>query len=360
MNKITSSTNYENNIPLEKIVKNNPLLIDVMPYDINPISEILYSTTIDYMSSEISPSSSTNSNLNSDSIPYSKYLSTLSPSPTYALGWSNLDIRYGNWNNVGNGILGPRRDDGIFELNAAYAVSRVVEWNLLNSEKLSNPYHPLTGEYSYLSPAFIYVNRPTPILTISDACDVLANIGICSEESYPMSILKIRDHTKVLPSTITENVIIEAQKNKLRITNKVIFNTVDELHSSFYLNGPFIGVFDGYLTSTGNIIPSVVLRSSKDTRFTTNPIYLGKCIFPAIGYFSTNKTFILETCSFYHYTNNINSDNSKINPELNDPLYNRDDARFNNKKNVVSGYVSVPFEALTSNGGEIWTTINLP
>jgi hypothetical protein len=277
MNKIITSKDYRNNI----FLKNKPILIETM-------------------SSEI----------NTNSVLYSTYLSKLSNVPKYPDTLSLTD-------NL------PRvRNDGNFDLNAAYSVARIIEWHLNVSGDFKDYYSPLTGQFKkYLSPAFIAVNSPN--FTLANACEVVANMGICSEENYPISNFE----SGVLPSTIPESAKIEAQKYKYRISNKVIFKTEEELKTSLYINGPCIAVFDACLEiGTGSSYQNCV-KSDTDS--------VSQWILPIVGYSSNG--FILDTfTSYYAY------DKRKL------------------FKNIRSPYMHIDFESLTTKMyGEIWTTIDL-
>ena len=49
-----------------------------------------------------------------------------------------------------------------------------------------------SGYKGYLSPAFIYVNRsnlPGEGMYLTNACDILANKGICTEDTYNYTTL---------------------------------------------------------------------------------------------------------------------------------------------------------------------------
>jgi hypothetical protein len=316
---ITSSSNYINDtIPSPEILKNNSSLLNIIESDTKNKPLL-----IDPMSSDI----------NTSPITYSTYLSKLSTTPTLP---DTLDLR----NNIG-GFWIDRHTKCSRE---AYVVACMIEWHL-----------NVIGEFKdYLSPAFINVNLPNTSYTtinvkspsdisvedklaqvpstLSDACDVVANIGICSESSYPLSNLKsIVSPKPVIP----ESVIMEAQKYKYRISKNVKINSVDDLKTSLYLNGPCIAFIPICRDSTTN-------RIIKFTWNSISSMLIGFSTMMIVGYDS--NSFILR------YS------------DIGTNLGFRDSAFGLNSD--FSGFVSnlkfTDFPYLTSKYfGEIWTTIDL-
>jgi hypothetical protein len=99
------------------------------------------------------------------------------------------------------------------------------------------------GDYSkYLSPAFIYINRPNGLLNqgmyLSDACDILSNIGTCTDETFGYSSIDPNIIYTLTPNNIPDNAKNEA--NKYRTSNAVLVKTIDQLKTALYINGPCI------------------------------------------------------------------------------------------------------------------------
>jgi hypothetical protein len=128
--------------------------------------------------------------------------------------------------------LFPIRNQGPYGSGTGYAACVIIEWQKAN-----------IGDYSkYLSPAYIYINRPNGTLNqgmyLSDACDILSNLGTCTDETFGYSIIDIKTIYRLTPNDIPENAKIEA--NKYRTSNAVLIKTIDQLKIALYIHGPCI------------------------------------------------------------------------------------------------------------------------
>jgi len=158
--------------------------------------------------------------INPNKLTYTNYLAELvniPPKPPV------LDLR----NN-----LYPIRDQESYGSGIGYAICVIIEWQKAN-----------IGDYSkYLSPAFIYLNRPNGMLNqgmyISDACDILSNIGTCTDETFGYSTIDPKTIYTIKPENIPDNAKNEA--NKYRTSNAVLVTTIDQLKTALYLHGPCI------------------------------------------------------------------------------------------------------------------------
>lgn len=128
--------------------------------------------------------------------------------------------------------LYPIRDQGQYGSGTGYATCVIIEWQKAN-----------IGDYSkYLSPAYIYINRPNGMLNqgiyLSDACDILSNIGTCTDETFGYSTIDPKTIYTLTPNNIPDNAKNEA--NKYRTSNAVLVKTIDQLKIALYINGPCI------------------------------------------------------------------------------------------------------------------------
>jgi len=222
-------------------------------------------------------------------ITYSTYLSGLTAVPTLP---ATLDLR----NN-----LGPVRDQGEIGSCTSFGTSCMKEWQ----ESFDNEYS------GYLSPAFIYINRPKPTepgMIISDACDILARLGTCKDSTLPYSVLgpdDISANSKT-PAIIPASAKTEA--NKYRISTSVLIRTVNDLKTALYLNGPcpfgisIYGDINGYVGNHG-VRPRMWISSAP---YNT---YLGGHCMCFVGYNSNG--FIIRN-SWGTYYNPLNSTTDMI------------------------------------------------
>jgi len=128
--------------------------------------------------------------------------------------------------------LYPIRDQGPYGSGIGYATCVIIEWQKAN-----------IGDYSkYLSPAFIYINRPNGLLNqgmyLSDACDILSNIGTCTDETFGYSTIDPKTIYTLTSNNIPDYAKNEA--NKYRTSNAVLVKTIDQLKTALYINGPCI------------------------------------------------------------------------------------------------------------------------
>jgi hypothetical protein len=190
-NVLSSIPDYQNNIPQVTIFDNKTVKLDGLL-------------------SKIKPTTAT----------YKKFLTSFRSTPTFP---DVLDLR----NNIG-----PVRDQGSLGSCVSFASSAMKEWQ----ERNSNTY---TG---YFSPAYIYVNRinnPEEGMFLSDACDILANKGVCGEEDYSYNAFTAnRDPNIIKPRELPPSVITKA--NKYRTSNSVLVQTINDLKTALYLHGPCI------------------------------------------------------------------------------------------------------------------------
>ena len=191
----------------------NPILSNIPDYKNNiPVVTILDNKVIklDGLLSKIQPTT----------IKYKTFLTGLRSSPTFP---DILDLR----NN-----LGPVRDQGSLGSCVSFASSAMKEWQ----ERTEGTFN------EYLSPAYIYVNRenhPDEGMYLSNACDILANKGVCSESSYSYNnFVSNPDPNNINPSNLSTSVIKEA--NKFRTSNSVLVETINNLKTALYLHGPCI------------------------------------------------------------------------------------------------------------------------
>lgn len=105
------------------------------------------------------------SSIDSGALKYSSYFSYLSNVPVLP---ASIDLR---------DKLGPVRDQGSVGSCVGFGTSCMKEWQAVNS-----------GDYTgYLSPAFIYLHRSnigTEGMYPSEACDIIANIGVCTDNTF--------------------------------------------------------------------------------------------------------------------------------------------------------------------------------
>ena len=190
-NVLSNIPNYLNNIPKVTILDNKTVKLDGLLSKIKP-------TTITYKT----------------------FLVGLRSIPTFP---DILDLR----NNIG-----PVRDQGTLGSCASFASSAMKEWQERNDGTFSG----------YLSPAYIYINRsnnPSEGMFLSDACDILANKGVCREVDYSYSTFIANKSPDIIkPSDLPSSVINEA--NKYRTSNSVLVQTVNDLKTALYLHGPCI------------------------------------------------------------------------------------------------------------------------
>jgi len=148
---------------------------------------------------------------------YSNYLNGLSNIPSLP---SSIDLR---------NMLYPIRDQGEFGSGIGHAMCTMREWQETN-----------IGEYTkYLSPTFIYLNRPTipnQGMYLSDGCDIMSNLGSCLSDTFDSS-LTANIYT-LTSSDIPANAVVEA--NKYRTANCVLVKTINELKTALFLNGPCV------------------------------------------------------------------------------------------------------------------------
>lgn len=128
--------------------------------------------------------------------------------------------------------LYPIRNQGPYGSGTGYATCVIIEWQKAN-----------IGDYSkYLSPAYIYINRANGMLNqgmyISDACDILSNMGTCTDETFGYSTINLNTIYTLTPNDIPDNAKDEA--NKYRTSNAVLVKTIDHLKTALYINGPCI------------------------------------------------------------------------------------------------------------------------
>ena len=187
-----------------------------------------YNYKLDALTEEIKPTT----------ITYSTYLLGLTPIPTLP---DTIDLR---------DKLGSVRDQGSIGSCVSYGISCMKEWQVNNDNEYDG----------YLSPAFIYVQRSNagqPGMYLSNACDIMAAKGICTDETLPYSVLGDDDTTaNNINSSILTNVQYN-EANKYRISNSVLVKTVNDLKTALYINGPCI--FSVYVYGTSSNV-------MKDTR----------------------------------------------------------------------------------------------
>jgi hypothetical protein len=191
----------------------NTVLSDILDYKNNiPTITILDNKTVQLngLLSKIKPTTTT----------YKKFLSGLRSAPTFP---DTLDLR---------DDLGPVRDQGTLGSCVSFASSAMKEWQ----EKKEGTF---TG---YLSPAYIYVNRinnPEEGMYLSDACDILANKGVCSEVDYSYNEFVLnKSPNTIKPTSLPPSVVKEA--NRYRTSNSVLVQTINDLKTALYLHGPCI------------------------------------------------------------------------------------------------------------------------
>ena len=151
---------------------------------------------------------------------YKNYLAKLDNIPQFP---STLDLR----NN-----LGPVRDQGsIISSSAAFAACVMIEWQVSRDSEYKG----------YFSPSFLYVRRPSldHQLSICDALRTIKFYGVCKENSFSFNyLLKQRFPHYVTSRNIPFFACKEAYYYKRG--NDSLIETINELKTALYLNGPCI------------------------------------------------------------------------------------------------------------------------
>jgi hypothetical protein len=241
-------------------------------------------------------------------ITYSTYLSGLSTVPTLP---DTLDLR----NN-----LGPIRNQGPIGSCVGFGVSCMKEWQAANDNEYNG----------YLSPAFIYINRSYKGsgMLLSNACDIMASLGTCHDETFPYSVLGTNDAyaNTLTPAIIPDNA--KKQANQYRVSNSVLIRTVNDLKTALYLNGPC--PFAAYLY--GNSSLQFTIRPRMWAPIYPNNVSLGGHCMCFVGYNSNG--FIVRN-SWGTYYNPLNSTSDMI------------------------GYDYLPYADFTSYVAECWSSTDL-
>jgi len=304
MNKLVTLLPNAPIIPLINTVDSPPIISSDYPqeYLTNTPTVILPNNEVfklDALIESIKPST----------IRYSTYLRGLSSVPVLP---ETLDLR----NN-----LGPVRNQGRIGSCVSFGTSCMKEWQASNDNEYKG----------YLSPAFIYIqrsNRGQNGMYISNACDIIASNGVCTDLTLPYSVLGSDDITanKVTPSILTLDQKIEA--NKYRISNSVLIISVNDLKTALYLNGPCPFAVKIYGTSSTQftVRPRMWAPDAK------NKINAGGHCMCFVGY-NSNGFIIRNSWGQYYNPQNSTSD--------------------------MIGHDYLPFEDFTPYVMECWTTTDL-
>ena len=149
-------------------------------------------------------------------------------------------------------FLQPVRDQETYGTCVPFAIASIVEFHF-SLQNITN---------DYLSPAFIYVSRPTisnikstsDYMSLQEGLNIICNNGIVTETMYP--------YTKDMLTTKLSNRIINEGLSNTKFKNVVIIKTISELKSAITNHGPCVITIKIYSSESGKINPDNIIWKS--------------------------------------------------------------------------------------------------
>jgi len=149
-------------------------------------------------------------------------------------------------------FLQPVRDQETYGTCVPFAVASIVEFHFGLQKKIDD----------YLSPAFIYVNRPTvsnikstsDSMSLLNGLDIVCRNGIVTETMCP--------YTKDMLTTKLSNKIINEGLSNIKFKNVAIIKSINELKSAITNHGPCVITIKIYSSETGSINPDNIIWKS--------------------------------------------------------------------------------------------------
>ena len=149
-------------------------------------------------------------------------------------------------------FLQPVRDQETYGTCVPFAIASIIEFHF----SLQN----ITKDY--LSPAFIYANRPnvssitstSDYMSLQEGLTIISTNGIATESTYPYT----RDN---LTTKLSNKVINEGLSN-MKFKNIAIIKSISELKSAVTNHGPCVITIKVYSSATGNINPNNIIWKS--------------------------------------------------------------------------------------------------
>ena len=172
--------------------------------------------------------------------------------------------------------LQPVRDQETYGTSVPFAIASIIEFHF-NIQKISN---------DYLSPAFIYVNRPTITnikstsepMSILDGLNIIYNNGIVSENTWP--------YTEENLTTKLSNKAINEGLSYIKFKKLSVIKSINELKSAITNHGPCVITIKIYSSDVGDINPNNIIWKSTPSYDTLR----GSHAVSVVGYDSVNFT----------------------------------------------------------------------